>query len=58
MPTLTWIGKEKVVNHHREVPYRVPEHKYGYRSDDRTDTAPKIAAIFESLRQPYDGFEK
>lgn len=23
MPTLTWIGKEKVVNHHQEVPYRV-----------------------------------
>lgn len=40
MPTLTWIGKEKVVNHHREVPYRVPEHKYGYRSDGRADKAP------------------
>ncbi|MDN0069148.1 site-specific DNA-methyltransferase [Collinsella ihumii] len=23
MPTLNWMGKEKVVNHHREVPYRV-----------------------------------
>lgn len=23
MPTLHWIGKEKVVNHHHEVPYRV-----------------------------------
>ena len=21
MPTLHWIGKEKVVNHHQEVPY-------------------------------------
>ena len=23
MPTLNWMGKEKVVNHHRDVPYRV-----------------------------------
>lgn len=28
MPTLTWIGKEKVVNHHQEVPYRVLEHDF------------------------------
>lgn len=31
MPTLHWIGKDKVVNHHQEVPYRVLEHKYGFR---------------------------
>ncbi|MDE6490966.1 MAG: site-specific DNA-methyltransferase, partial [Muribaculaceae bacterium] len=39
-PTLTWIGKDKVVNHHHAVPYRVLEHKYGFRSDndDRTPT--------------------
>ena len=29
MPTLNWIGKEKVVNHHRDVPFRVLEHQYG-----------------------------
>jgi len=23
MPTLNWIGKEAVVNHHREVPYHL-----------------------------------
>ncbi len=23
MPTLDWIGKKSVVNHHREVPYRL-----------------------------------
>ena len=23
MPTLSWIGKDAVVNHHREVPYRL-----------------------------------
>lgn len=28
MPTLHWIGKEKVINHHIDVPFRVLEHKY------------------------------
>ena len=23
MPTLHWVGKDKVVNHHHEVPFRV-----------------------------------
>lgn len=30
MPTLEWIGKEKVVNHHLDVPYRVLERQYSY----------------------------
>ena len=30
MPTLHWIGKDKVVNHHQDVPFRVMEHKYGF----------------------------
>jgi adenine-specific DNA-methyltransferase len=30
VPTLNWIGKEKVINHHMDVPYRVLEHKYGF----------------------------
>ena len=30
MPTLEWIGKDKVVNHHHEVPYRVLERQYSY----------------------------
>jgi len=33
MPTLHWIGKEKVINHHQDVPYRVLEHKYGFTAD-------------------------
>ena len=36
MPTLNWIGKEKVVNHHQEVPYRVLEHKYGFRDGQQS----------------------
>jgi adenine-specific DNA-methyltransferase len=27
MPTLTWIGKDKVVNHHHDVPFRVLRHE-------------------------------
>ena len=30
MPTLEWIGKDKVVNHHQKVPYRVLERRYSY----------------------------
>ncbi|MCH6201829.1 site-specific DNA-methyltransferase [Aquiflexum sp. LQ15W] len=33
MPTLHWIGKEKVISHHQDVPYRVLEHKYGFKAD-------------------------
>lgn len=28
MPTLHWIGKEKVINHHLDVPFRVLDHQY------------------------------
>ena len=30
MPTLEWIGKDKVINHHHEVPFRVLERRYSY----------------------------
>jgi adenine-specific DNA-methyltransferase len=30
MPELRWIGKDKVVNHYLNVPYKVLEHQYGY----------------------------
>lgn len=33
MPTLEWIGKEKVINHHQQVPFRVLEEKYTYNSE-------------------------
>lgn len=33
MPTLEWIGKDKVVNHHQEVPYRVLKRQYSYDSE-------------------------
>ena len=30
MPTLNWIGKEAVVRHHKEVPFRLLEHRSGF----------------------------
>jgi len=41
MLTLNWIGKEKVVAHHLDVPYKVLDHKYGFRADapeDKSET--------------------
>lgn len=30
MPTLDWIGKDKVINHYKDVPYKVLERKYSF----------------------------
>ncbi len=38
MPTLEWIGKDKVINHHQEVPYRVLERQYSFDADGQHDT--------------------
>jgi len=34
MPTLHWVGKEKIKNHHRDVPYRVLVDDYRYQAPD------------------------
>jgi adenine-specific DNA-methyltransferase len=41
MPTLNWIGKDKVVNHHLEVPFKVLEHSYGFDNGVQTDKETK-----------------
>jgi len=33
MPTLHWIGKEKVINHHLDVPFRVLAHGYSFSAE-------------------------
>ena len=30
MPKLDWIGRDKVINHHQDVRFRVLDHKYGF----------------------------
>jgi hypothetical protein len=37
MPTLHWIGKEKVINHHMGVPFKVLEHSYGFSNGEQTE---------------------
>lgn len=34
MPTLNWIGKEKIVNHHNDVVFRTLEKKYSYGEEN------------------------
>jgi adenine-specific DNA-methyltransferase len=34
MPILNWLGKDKVINHHQQVPYRVLEPQYAYGKPD------------------------
>lgn len=65
MPTLNWIGKDKVVSHHQDVPYRVLEHKYGFTADtgeqtDPTNSGNKIIhgdnlEALKSLLPEYEG---
>lgn len=37
MPTLEWIGKSKVINHHMDVPFRVLERKYSFDENGQHD---------------------
>ncbi|MCR9065183.1 MAG: site-specific DNA-methyltransferase [Cytophagales bacterium] len=65
MPTLNWIGKEKVVNHHRDVPFKVLEHQYGFtagkgESPDSTDSGNMIIhgdnlEALKALLPKYEG---
>lgn len=64
MPTLNWIGKEKVINHHMDVPYRVLERKYSYgvngqimednRSENMIIHGDNLEAL-KSLMPKYEG---
>ena len=57
MPTLEWIGKDKVVNHHQHVPYRVLEEKYTYnaeKSDNMIIRGDNLEAL-KALLPKYEG---
>ncbi len=34
MPTLHWVGKNKVVNHHHEVPFRLLDKQYSFKANE------------------------
>lgn len=36
MPTLHWVGKDKVVNHHHDVPFRLLDKKYTFTANANT----------------------
>ncbi|MGZ3862629.1 MAG: site-specific DNA-methyltransferase [Bacteroidia bacterium] len=64
MPTLHWIGKEKVINHHMDVPYKVLEHVYGFsngtESKEETKSGNKIIhgdnlEALKALLPEYEG---
>lgn len=64
MPTLHWIGKEKVINHHMDVPFKVLEHAYGFdngkQSKEETNSGNKIIhgdnlEALKSLLPEYEG---
>ncbi len=37
MPTLHWIGKDKVINHHFDVPFKTLHHQYGFEQNAQTE---------------------
>ena len=39
MPSLNWIGKDKIINHHQDVPYKVLNHEYGFSETGKTNSA-------------------
>lgn len=56
MPTLDWIGKDKVINHHMDVPYRVLEEQYSYGEDSENMIihGDNLSAL-KSLLPQYEG---
>ncbi|MEQ3501160.1 site-specific DNA-methyltransferase [Tenacibaculum sp. SSH1-16] len=63
MPTLNWIGKEKVINHHQDVPYKILEPQYTFsngKEDKNTTSDNKIIhgdnlEALKSLLPEYEG---
>ncbi|MCL1894261.1 MAG: site-specific DNA-methyltransferase [Holophagaceae bacterium] len=60
MPILNWLGKEKVINHHHDVPFHILEHRYTYGAKD---TGNKIIhgdnlLALKSLLPEYEGCVK
>ena len=39
MPTLNWIGKDKIISHHLDVPFKVLNHEYGF-DENATNKSP------------------
>ncbi|XHR96127.1 site-specific DNA-methyltransferase [Mucilaginibacter sp. UC70_90] len=62
MPTLTWIGKDKVVTHHHDVPFKVLNHQYTFNNNSSppAETSNKIIhgdnlEALKALLPEYEG---
>jgi len=58
MPSLNWIGKEKVINHHLDVPFRILDHSYTFNGN--TESGNKIIhgdnlEALKALLPEYEG---
>ncbi len=42
MPTINWIGKDKIVNHHLDIPYHTLDLQYTFDAADRFDNFQKV----------------
>lgn len=57
MPTLTWVGKEKIINHHNDVPYKTLKKIYTFNaeeSDNMIIHGDNLVAL-KSLLPRYEG---
>lgn len=57
MPTLNWIGKEKIITHHNDVPYHVLTKKYSFGSQGRDNLIIHADNLFalKSLLPRFEG---
>jgi adenine-specific DNA-methyltransferase len=60
MPTLHWIGKEKVINHDLEIPYHTLNREYDFNNSGNKDSGNKIIhadnlLALKSLLPEYEG---
>ncbi|MBR5958718.1 MAG: site-specific DNA-methyltransferase [Salinivirgaceae bacterium] len=56
MPTLNWIGKDAVVNHHQQVPFRTLERKYSFgNADDNMIIHGDNLEALKALLPKYEG---
>ena len=40
MPTLNWVGKDKVINHHHDVPFRLLKKEYSFSTSSQSASQP------------------
>lgn len=57
MPTLNWIGKDKVINHHLDVPFRTLDAQYTFEAGPRQAEESAATALSDNLIIHGDNLE-